>query len=135
MNDTYGPKAYISSTTASGTVSVLLLPTGENRNVPFALEFRNDSGESFYGINRCEVRPGMHFYLLGNLEMDSGTSPAEVTLSRVFTSDRVTTVRATVASLENAHVVLPDIREVQLSIGVDVKMEWDQTTPSTVEIK
>lgn len=125
--------AYVSHKGAS-SVPVLLMETEEGAGVNFALEFRNNSKYSFYGINDCEIAPGMHFYLIGKMDARSEVVDG-MELKSIFVKDRVTTVNASITSFENAHTVLPDLRQTQLSIGVDAVLNWYQTDPVTIEIK
>ncbi len=127
--------AYLSSSQSSSLVPVLLLESEEETCVNFALEFVNNSYNTIYGINDCAIGRGMHFYLLGKLELPDERTVDGVTLNSVLTKDHVTKLTATVTSLKYAHSVLPDLREVQLSIGVDAVLDWDDTTPTTIEIK
>lgn len=124
--------AYISNTTTSKDVSVLVLQTEYGMDVHFALEFVNNSGKTFYGINDVPVYPGSHFYLIGRLNVDSagGTSTGSV-----FTQDRTTTVNVSFPHLKNAYTVVPDLREPQLVLGVEAQLQWTMTTPGTVPVQ
>ena len=114
------PRAYLSASRDSETISLLLLQSQEGKDVHFALEFLNDSGNTLYGTEGCEILKGTHFYLVGVLALPEGAS-------RVFTQDRITTVNVSVSSFRNAYAILPDIRETQVTIGVDARMTWDMT--------
>lgn len=129
------PRMYISSSVASADVSVLLLESAEGEDITFAVEFLNASGETLHGENDCLILPGMHFYLLGRLKLSSATDKTGGQITRVLTQDRVTTVSLSAPDLRHAYTVLPDLRQVQLSIGVDAQMDWYYTPPSTIEIK
>jgi len=129
-NTPRAPRAYISSTESS-TVSVLLLPSEQSQDVNFALEFLNNSSRTFHGINGCEVLPGMHFYLLGRLNLTAAIGTGD----RVFSKGLVTTVNVTVPNLKFAHTILPDLRQPQLSIGLVAQLNWYQTTPVMIEVQ
>lgn len=129
------PRMYISSSYDSADVSLLLLESQEGEDVTFAVEFLNASDETLHGENDCLILPGMHFYLLGRLKLSSATDHTGGQLSRVFTQDRVSTVSLSAPDLKHAYTVLPDLRQVQLSIGVDAQMDWYYTPPSVIEIK
>ena len=59
-------------TTPSQYTNTLVLQTEDNENVRFALEFENNSGEDFEGING-KVFDGTKFYLVGTIEVDAYT--------------------------------------------------------------
>lgn len=130
--DTHTPRAYLSSSKNSEDVSVLLFETEAGKDVPFALEFLNGSNSTIYGFDNLPILPGTHFYLLGNIDLaagqPSGAFPA------VFVKGHTTTVQARFSSLKNAHPVLPDLREVQLSVGVDAQMNWNYTPSVSIGI-
>jgi len=129
------PAAYISSTVTSRDIPILLLETEADTDVQLALEFKNNSGRTFRGINGCAITNGMHFYLLGKLLAGSGTAQSGQNLNSVLVADHVTSVTITVTGFQNAYPVLPDLREVQLTLGVDAEMDWDLTDPENVMIK
>ncbi len=130
-----GAKTYLTSHFEPGTVPLLVLESEQGESVNFALEFKNNTNSTFYGINGCAITSGMHFYLLGKLELSEGTLAGGGTLPSVFVKDHLTTVEVRVSSLANAYIVLPDIREIQLSIGVDAILNWDMTDPVTIAIQ
>ena len=51
---------------------------------------------------------------------------------RVFTQDHTTTVTMKVQTLAHAYNVMPNILSGRLAIGVDIKLDWVGTTPTTV---
>ncbi len=128
------PRAYISSTQSSEPIYTLLLESLEGEDVQIALEFINNSSSiTFKGENGASVYPGMHFYLVGALRLSQGT--ASSSFNTVLTQDHTTKVTVTVPSLIHAHTVLPDLRTVQLSIGVDVEMDWQPEDPVSIGIQ
>lgn len=135
VNDGSSPKAYISHDTASKAISVLVLETPEEQDVHFALEFVNSTNSTLYGLNNAAIYPGNHFYLAGVLRFSEAENNSGEDISSVFCQDRTTEVAITISSLENALTVLPELREPQLLLGVDARMNWDMVTPGTVPIK
>ncbi len=130
-----GAKTFLTSHFEPGSVPLLVLESEQGESVNFALELKNNTSSTFYGINDCAITSGMHFYLVGRLDLSEGVVEGGGTLPSVFVKDHLTTVDINVSSLKNAHIVLPDIREVQLSVGVDAVLNWDVTDPVTIEIQ
>ena len=107
-------------------VRSLALQNPEGESVYFCLEFRNDSGLSFMGVDG-RVLPGSKFYMVGKLEL-----PENPTLPSVFVQDCMTTVNCTVNSLANAHNTVPDLSKPQLTLGVQTQVNWILSTGSTI---
>ena len=105
----------------------VVLQTPDNKDTYFCLEFRNDSGKSFYGAEG-RVLPGHKFYLIGKLVVptQAGYEP------RVFTRDFITTVNCTITSLQNAHSAVPDMGIPQLTVGVETQVNWIMSDPVTM---
>lgn len=135
VNDGTTPKAYISYSTESQDVSLLVLESLEGQNVHFALEFQNNSGSTVYGINDCAIHPGMHFYLIGYMNYATARNATGEDLRSVFVQDYTTLVNLTVPFLRNAYTVLPDLSDPQLVLGVDAQVNWMMEKPGTVPIK
>ena len=114
-------------------VHTLLLESEESstdkQKVPVAIEFRNDSGREFYGVDGNMVPKGAKFYLAGQIDMSGEDFSGE----RAFTQDYVATLKCTVTSLENAYNVIPDLRDTRLKIGLTV-LPWIVSTPSNTEL-
>ena len=99
--------------------------------ITFALEFRNDSGADFIGVDKKIIAPGCKFYLIGDIlpqEKGDGT-PTFKEGDLVFKQDCVTKVDVTVKSLKNAYYIIPDLRDPQLKVGLTVS-DWIMSTPS-----
>lgn len=96
--------------------------------VQFAIELLNNSATTIYGVDGV-IRPGMKFYLVGQLNPtstggnDSG-DPSGVTDPHVFMQDYVTTATVTINSLKNAYVTIPDLRSTQMQLGLYVDLTW-----------
>lgn len=133
----------------------LVLETPSTEKVKFAIEFRNDSGEDFYGKNGI-VPAGCKFYLIGEIDPTatatttynkyvrphntvnaSGAAVSKKTtddIDQVFVQDYVTIVNATVGSLKNAYNVIPDLRAPQLEIGLSVNLKWEAANTYSVAL-
>lgn len=121
-------RIYLNATAKSATVSTLSLQTYDDEEVYIALEFENQSGVSFQGIDGV-VYPGTRFYLVGSINPTGvGTGDAA---GRVFTQDYTTKVSLKVASLAKAYNVLPDLLSARLEVGVMVS-HWVAATPGEV---
>lgn len=106
--------------------------------VQFAIELRNNSATTIYGVDGV-IRPGMKFYLVGQLNPtstggnDSG-DPSGVTDPHVFMQDYVTTATVTINSLKNAYVTIPDLRSTQMQLGLYVDLTWQTGYSFDVDI-
>ena len=121
-------RIYLNTTTESAPVSTLSLQTYDDEEVYIGLEFENQSGVSFQGIDGV-VYPGTRFYLVGSINPTGvGTGDAA---GRVFTKDYTTKVSLKVASLAKAYNVLPDLLSARLEVGVMVS-HWVAATPGEV---
>ena len=100
--------------------------TPDDQEVYFCLELRNDTGTTFTGADGL-VLPGSKFYLLGSIEL-----PEDHSFSRVFQKDCITTVNCTVTSLRDARTAVPDLEHPTLSMGLQVGVNWIESTSSYV---
>jgi len=118
-----------------------------------ALEFVNNSGMDFWGLNNM-IRNGGTFYIIGKLSPDTdGTTtfsstdrsegitwPTDYALPpynattgetikerRVFIQDYVTWAEFVIGatSLQKAYIAVPDLRASQISLGLSVNLEWE----------
>lgn len=99
--------------------------------ITFALEFRNDSGADFIGVDKKIIAPGCKFYLIGDI-LPQKKGDGTLTFKEedlVFKQDCVTKVDVTVKSLKNAYYIIPDLRDPQLKVGLTVS-DWIMSTPS-----
>ena len=111
--------------------------------VYIALEFRNNSGQDFYG-NYNLIRKGGTFYLIGLLDPNAAglTNPVWPTyhalppynadgtsrqIKRVFMQDYMTTANFTIGtgSLRYAYLTVPDLRSSSLTLGLSVDIKWE----------
>ena len=139
-----GQSRYIFDNTVNGSLSIgetgssvqmLVLPTesGEDADVHFALEFRNNTGIK----RRCQqgdILPWCKFYLAGVLKPSQGVAPlsSSETFDRVFSRDHKTVVTVKIEGLRNAYNTVPDLRSPQLEIGVETEMRWAQIMPQSI---
>ena len=122
---------------ASGPFETLALQNEDGKDVTIMLELENQSDKNFKGEDGI-VYKGTKFYLTGQVKL-SGGSDTSVSASekddvkkRVFTQDHTTTVTMKVQTLAHAYNVMPNILSGRLAIGVDIKLDWVGTTPTTV---
>lgn len=126
--DNQTPGVYLTKE-KSAPIRTLSLPTPEDKDIYFTLEFLNNSGKIFYGADG-RVLPGRKFYMVGKMELP--TDPEERKFEQVFVKDHTTTLNCTIYSLAGAYNAVPDLGIPQLVIGVQTKIEWDLSTPATL---
>lgn len=112
-------------TSPSEQMYTLSLPTPQENNVFFYLEFQNKSGAPFEGRDGV-VEPDFKFYLLGTFDLVSKLQEegADPTKNRVFLQAHYTTIHCQVNSLANAYLTIPTIGNPQLVLGVRTQMDW-----------
>lgn len=103
----------------------------ENAIVNFAIELENNSGTSFVGLNEMIIPDGTRFYLVGQI---NPKNPTTGSFSQVFLQDYYTQVTATISSLAKAYNVVPDFRDQNLKLSLDV-IDWKLSTPSSSLLK
>lgn len=129
---------------ASGntTANYTLLLDDKNKSekkVQFALELQNNSTSTIYGQGGI-IKPGMKFYLVGQLDPTTGTGnatapdPADGNVDHVFIKDYLTKANVTISSFKNAYVTIPDLRSTQLQLGLYVDLTWQKGYTFNVEI-
>lgn len=122
---------------ASGPFETLALQNEDGKDVTIMLELENRSDKNFKGEDGI-VYKGTKFYLTGQVKLSGGSdtsvsaSEKEDVKKRVFTQDHTTTVTMKVQTLAHAYNVMPNILSGRLEIGVDIKLDWVGTTPTTV---
>lgn len=89
--------------------------------VNIALEFENNSGQSFYGQDGL-VPADAKFYLVGQLDLEKATDTKDRT--SVFSQDYTTTATFTINSLKNAYNGIPDLRASKMKFGLAVDLTW-----------
>lgn len=114
----------------SGPFYTLSLQTPDEKDVYFCLELENKTGETFYGADG-RILPDRKFYMVGKLSMPTGPHA----VNSVFVQDHVTSVTCTIHSLDGAYNAIPDLSMPQLVIGVQTKVNWDLSSPTTVMLE
>ena len=122
---------------AAITVNTLVLQSYDGEKVPVVLELENKTGQKFAGKDGM-IYSGTKFYLIAQLDPANATNKDDDNVAaakgRVFTQDCTTKVTMTITSLANAYSCLPDLLQPRLEIGVQVQMNWIQSTPTTVKL-
>ena len=126
---------YLSPTVEeSAPAQTLVFQSKEDDNeVRIILEFQNNSGVDFFGVDGGVIYRGTKFYMAGSVKR-----PAQRTWdyeNRVFTQDYTTTLSMKIVSLKDAYTVLPDLLAPSLELGVQITKKWVQSTSTTVELK
>ena len=113
--------------------NTLVLQTKDNENVRFALEFTNNSGEDFEGINGT-VFNGTKFYLVGTIEVPAVVDQDKDFKKRVFTKNHITQGVVRISSLKEAYTYLPDLLDPRLEVGIQLVPNWIQVTTTNVPL-
>ena len=113
----------------------LALETKSDDAVNIALEFENNTGKDFYGINNNIIPAGSKFYLIAKLNPAQNVTENPNDLSQVFKQDYTTTANLTIGeySLQNAYNVIPDLRSPKLEFGLSVDLIWQNGITFTQE--
>ena len=118
-----------------------------NAKVNIALEFENNSGKDFYGMDGL-IRNGQKFYLIGQIDAADKTLPEDSSWPsgtylnrypannkmRAFMQDYTTTANFTITSLQKAYVTIPDLRVTKLQFGVSVDLVWQKGITYNIEL-
>lgn len=108
---------------------------GETQDdVLMAIELENNSESDFYGVDGIILK-GQKFYLVAKLEVSSNNASTIVwpddayrypkkNTTRVFMQDYTTTAKLNIKSLKNAYSTIPDLRSVELQLGLSVDLSW-----------
>ena len=102
-------------------------------DVLMAIELENNSGSEFYGIYGV-IMKDQKFYLVAKLTIGSSQNisswpsadyrfPGNGT-TRVFVQDYTTEVNLTINDLKRAYSTIPDLRSVELQLGLSVDLNW-----------
>ena len=91
-----------------------------DKDVIIAVEFQNQSGEDFTGVDGCIIPAGSKFYVLARLEAGAATETGK----KVFKQDYTTTAKLNLKNLKNAYNSIPDLRTPQLELGFSVNLTW-----------
>ena len=127
------PELYLSATgDATEAINTLVLQTYDNKKVPVALEFTNNSGVDFRGLGG-DIQNGTKFYLVGEIDPEQSKNDSRKDIrDRVFTQDYTTTLKIKVTSLEKAYNVVPNLLSPRLEMGLVLEPKWVGTTPDEV---
>lgn len=120
-----------STATPSKYTNTLVFQTKDGMSVRFALEFENNSGKNFWGINGI-VFAGTKFYLVGTIKVPTGQT--EDYKKRAFTKAYTTQGTVTISSLKQAYTYLPDLLDPRLEIGIELVPSWIQSTTTNVPL-
>jgi hypothetical protein len=122
------PQTPTSSTKYTNT---LVLQTKDGAPVRFAMEFTNNSGVDFQGINGT-VFNGTKFYLVGQIKVP--VDQDQDYKKRVFTKNHITKGVVTISSLKEAYTYLPDLLDPRLEVGIQLVPNWIQVTTTNVPL-
>ena len=113
-------------------------------DILMAIELENNSNSDFYGVDGIILK-GQKFYLVAKLGVNSGTGsitwphdayryPQSGT-QRVFMQDYTTTAKLNIKSLKNAYSTIPDLRSIELQLGLSVDLTWQSGLTFDVPIE
>lgn len=127
------PALYLSSAAdATLLTNTLVLQTHNNKKVPVALEFINNSDKDFVGVDGI-VYIGTKFYLVAEIDpSEFSEDPRTEIRDRVFTQDYTTTLNMKVTGLAKAYNVVPNLLSPRLELGIELVTKWVSTTPEEV---
>ena len=84
-----------------------------------------------YGKNLIGL--GTKFYLVGVVDPSEFSTDSRTEIrDRVFTQDYITTLNMKVTGLSKAYNVVPNLLSPRLELGVEMKVNWDSTTPDEI---
>lgn len=148
INTENSTSAVLSTTTAIGPTYTLALETAKNQPVYVALEFVNNSGKDFRGVDGI-VKNGCKFYMVATLDpQQDKTETGEVsgvnnTGNKVFKQDYKTIANFTIGTgssdtskpggFANAYTTIPDLRTPELELGFSVNLSWQAGITFNVE--
>ncbi len=122
----------------------LALETAKDQPVFVAVEFLNNSGQDFEGLDGI-VPTGGKFYLIAQLTPSAGTGYDADDMNQIFKQDYKTVVNFTIKTgyakddtvsghfnpatgntegLGKAYNTIPDLRTPKLELGLSVNLEW-----------
>ena len=117
---------------------------GTQDDVLMAIELENNSNSDFYGVDGIILK-GQKFYLVAKLAVASGTGSItwpnaayrypQSNTQRVFMQDYTTTAKLNIKSLKNAYSTIPDLRSVELQLGLSVDLTWQSGLTFEVPIE
>ena len=119
----------------------LVFQTPDSKDVRIALEFQNNSGADFNGIEtmaldghqlKSTIYKGTKFYLVGTIKLQSPTTDDYT--KRVFTKHYITHATVKIKDLSQAHPYLPDLLDPRLEVGIVVEPKWIPADPTNVPL-
>ncbi len=132
----------VSATVDAGTNYTLALETDKDQEVYVALEFLNNSGQDFMGVDGV-VKNNCKFYMIARLDPKDTSTEASGqgnTGNKVFAQDYKTIANFsfgagtadtnhdgaadTPGGFGNAYVTIPDLRTPKLELGFSVDLKW-----------
>ena len=117
--------------TFSAPIHTLLLQSLDGEDETIILEFENNSGTTFKGMDGL-INPDTKFYLIGTILKPTEVAGQDQT-KRVFTQDYITTANVTIESLSQAYNAVPDLYYEALSsfqvVNIDIK-PWSESSTS-----
>lgn len=127
---------YMTTSEPTGGPSTLVFQSRFTEDVDIILEFENDSGEDFEGVNGT-VYKGTRFYLIGRVTAltEEEIIDSQEETKQVFTKDYITKVNMIVSSLAKAYSVLPSLLSNNLEIGVEATPQWVAATPTVIRLE
>ena len=133
-NGTSGNEYFYLSSAADATqmTNTLVLQSYDHKVVPVVLEFINNSGYDFEGLDGTVLK-GTKFYLVALIDpaTKSGDPLAQIR-DRVFTQDYTTTLNMKVTGLSKAYNVVPNLLSPRLELGIELVSQWASTTPEEI---
>jgi hypothetical protein len=121
-----------SSADATKMTNTLVLQSYDHKKIYVVLEFKNNSDIEFKGLNGV-VLPGTKFYLVGVVDPSEFSTDSRTEIrDRVFTQDYITTLNMKVTGLSKAYNVVPNLLSPRLELGVEMKVNWESTTPDEI---
>ena len=146
INGDNSASAVLNKTTAIGPTYTLALETAKNTSVYVALEFVNNSGTDFKGVDGI-VKNGCKFYLVAKLDPSESADYSSGTKDKVFMQDYKTIANFTIGAgssdpsdpstppggFANAYTTIPDLRTPELELGFSVNLEWQSGLSFNVE--
>lgn len=121
------------SSNATKMTNTLVLQSYDHKKIPVVLEFKNmNDNLEFKGVNGV-VLPGTKFYVVGEVDPSVFANDTRTNIrDRVFTQDYITTLNMKVTGLSKAYNVVPNLLSPRLELGVELKVNWESTTPEEV---
>ena len=124
---------YLSSAAdATQMTNTLVLQSYDHKGVPVVLEFINNSGYDFEGLDGTVLK-GTKFYLVALIDPATKSGdPLTQIRDRVFTQDYTTTLNMKVTGLAKAYNVVPNLLSPRLELGIELVSQWASTTPEEI---